>query len=284
MKSSLKTLAASLSRALPKTHFFDMLLARAAFLSRLGRLPKARGGTFPDFLFQMKLNRTLEEPLRRQVSDKEHVKSFISDKLGDAFNVPTLAILRSEEEIDCYEFPNRCCIKPSHASGQVILRKNGEAIDRDRLKNWLLLNYYDKGRERNYKDLARKILVEPLIFDSVENEDLKFFCFNGRAKMIQIDHGRFSDHRRLYLTPDWQVLPFSILKPQLEWVPERPSNLDKLLNVAQTLARAFSFIRVDLYTDGETVYVGELTNMPEAGFTKFIPRSAEALATKLILN
>jgi hypothetical protein len=44
-----------------------------------------------------------------------------------------------------------------------------------------------------------------------------------------------------------------------------------MLQVAETLADEFDFIRVDLYSVGGQTYFGELTCYPAGGFARFIP-------------
>ena len=71
--------------------------------------------------------------------------------VGDKYNVPTIAVLRDICDVDTYDFPSNCVIKPTQASGSVILRLNDEALDRQKIKQWFSINYYEIGREANYK-------------------------------------------------------------------------------------------------------------------------------------
>jgi hypothetical protein len=40
-------------------------------------------------------------------------------------------------------------IKPTHLSGTVILRRDGEALDFDEIESWFDKNYYRSSREAN---------------------------------------------------------------------------------------------------------------------------------------
>ena len=66
--------------------------------------------------FRVKTSDEIEDPLRRFVSDKELVKEYVRETIGEQYNVPTLAVLHTPAEVDAYEFPANCCIKPTHAS------------------------------------------------------------------------------------------------------------------------------------------------------------------------
>jgi hypothetical protein len=237
-----------------------------------------------DVWYRLKTTDEILEPLRVFVSDKEHVKQYVKAEIGDAYNVPTLAVLHSPQEVDDYEFPAECCIKPTQASGQVILRTQGEPVDRERIKSWFGINYYYAGREWNYQRLKPKVIVEPLIFDSNNIEDFKIFCFNGEPRLIQVDLDRYVDHTRKFFDTDWNEQDFSILYPRSTAPFARPASLDTMLAVARRLSAPFSFVRIDLYSEGDRVLVGEITNCSENAGGVFVPRSAEIQASELMFG
>jgi hypothetical protein len=51
----------------------------------------------------------------------------------------------------------------------------------------------------------------------------------------------------------------------------RPSQYEKMVNLAKALSKDIPFVRVDFYQKGEQVYFGELTFCPSNGNKKFIP-------------
>jgi hypothetical protein len=270
-------------RFLPRNRFGDNLYHRLLFLSKHRRAP-GRGMLWNDVLYRLKTSEEIRDPLRVLVSDKEHVKQYVRDTVGEEYNVPTLAVMRSPAEVDAFEFPARCCIKPTHASGQVILRQRGEPIDLARIRGWFGLDYYRAGREANYRGLQPKVIVEPLIFDSINVEDFKVFCWNGAPKLVQQDFDRYTNHTRKYFDTDWNELDFSIIYPRSNAPAPRPASLPVMLEVARKLSAPFSFIRIDLYTDGERVLVGEITNCSENAGGVFVPRSAEKQASELMFG
>ena len=226
------------------------------------------------------------DPLRVFVSDKEFVKLYIKSNVGDQYNVPTIAILKNTREVDSYNFPANCCIKPTHACGRIILRKNAEVINKEIINQWFSLNFYMTSGEKNYKHLKPKIIVEPLIFDSVEVEDYKFFCFKGKAHFIQLDVNRHTDHRRAIFDTNWNLQNFTILhpKPDLTTTIKKPNNLEEMIKVAEKLSSKFEFIRVDLYSNGEKCLVGEITNCHGAAAERFIPPESELEVSKFFFS
>ena len=230
-----------------------------------------------DFLYQIKTTDEILNPLRIFVSDKEFVKLYVKALLDNKYNVPTIAVLENEDQVDSFNFPNVCCIKPTQASGAVILRKDDEEIDRNEIKKWFSINYYRSGREANYKTLKPKVIVEPIIFGGSNLEDYKFFCFNGEPKILQVDFGRFADHRRNLYTLDSELVNCDYQYPRTNTKVTLPSSLKRMAELARRLSVGSDFVRVDLYCLRDKIYFGELTNYPENGWGVFSPQSFDKI-------
>ena len=268
-------------RVLPHNRFGDNLYHRLLFLSKHKRLPSNQM-LWNDVLFRLKTSDEILDPLRVFVSDKELVKTYIKATVGDEYNIPTIAVLHSPDAVDGFQFPDRCIIKPTHASAQYILRRGGEAIDRERIKSWFRMNYYYAGREVNYKTLKPKVIVEPLAFDSSDLTDYRFYCVNGIPKLIQLDMDRHTRHTRKLFDPDWREHDFCILYPKSDRVIPKPGTLDEMLRVARALSAPFSFVRIDLYSDGQKVICGEITNVSANAGGIFNPLSSEKKASQIL--
>jgi len=263
----------------PYTRAFDRLYHRVLFYKKHRRWP---GGAmlWNDVWYRIKTSDEILDPLRVFVSDKELVKLYVRATVGEEHNVPTLAVLNHAADVDSFVFPDRCCIKPTHASAEVILRKAGEPVDRERIRRWFALNYYYAGREINYRMLRPKVIVEPLIFDSDNVEDYKIFCWKGVPRFVQLDFDRHTHHTRKLFDTDWNEQDFSIIYPRNTTSVARPATLDTMLDVARRLSQPFSFVRIDLYSDNRRVLVGEITNCSANAGGFFLPRSAEATASR----
>ena len=273
----------ALLRSFPENRLGDTLASWIMFVRAHKRLP-ARTRTYNDVLYRIKTSNEILDPLRVFVSDKELVKLYIRAIVGDEYNVPTLDVIRTREAVDMYEFPPRCCIKPTQVSGHVILRERGEALDREQIKSWFDLNYYRINREANYKLLKPKVIVEPLIFDSSNVEDYKIFCYKGVPRLIQVDVDRYIEHKRKYFDTDWNELDFSIKYPRADQDIPRPANLAEMLAVAGELSKHFWFVRVDLYSDIGKVYVGEITHCADNADGRFTPASAEQTLSEYLFR
>jgi hypothetical protein len=272
-----------LRNILPRNAWGDRIFAFLRFLSRHNRFPSEKM-LFNDVLYRLRASGQLGNPIRVFVSDKEYLKIYVKAIVGDEFNVPTLAVLHNDEEIDKFDFPDRCCIKATHSCSKTIIRRGGEKIDREKLKYWLTENYYNRSREINYKSLQPKIIIEPLIFGGDNLVDYKFFCYRGQCSMVQLVLDRDRNIARFLVSRDGQELPYNLLSPKLNRPYKLPENIEDMFRLAERLSVNFDFIRVDLYSNGREIYVGELTNCPGRGHYRFVPISAEVNASELIFN
>ncbi len=263
-----------LNSVIPFSEIGDKIMAYISFLHCHRRFPR-RSMTFNDVLFRIKTSGELSDPLRVFVTDKEFVKLFVKAVVGEKYNVPTIAVIHDLDELSRFEFAPICVIKSTHACGHVLIRTNGEQIDLDRIAGWLDINYYRDGRESNYKTLHPKIIVEPLLFGNSNLEDFKFFCYNGAPKIVQVHIDRYVNHKQKIFDAGWNELDFSINYPRFEGSVSRPDNLTEMLSVASRLSSYFSFVRVDLYSDGKACFVGEITNCSDNAHSHFIPSNAE---------
>ena len=139
----------------PYNRLGDKLICLYDFYTAHRRIPTNKL-IFNDVLYKIKTTDEIVSPLRVFVTDKEFVKLFVKAVLGDQHTIPTLTVLHSMDEVRNYPFPSECCIKPTHASGHVILRKNGEEIDFKKIERWFNLNFYRVSREANYKALQQR--------------------------------------------------------------------------------------------------------------------------------
>lgn len=272
-----------LHRLLPYNDTADSLLNYISFLISHKRLPKNRF-YFNDYLFKIKNTKEMLNPIRQFVSDKYLVKDYVRAKLSDKYNVPTIAVFDNFEELKRFKFPANCCVKPTQASQAVILRKNNEPIDIDQTEEWFNLDYYKSTRERNYKYLKPKVIVEPLIFESTDLTDYRFYCYKGKVRLICIDIGKFTGYQRIFYTKSWIKQDFSLKYPLYEGDLNKPDNLEEMIMVAEKLSQELDFVRVDLYSNGKECLVGEITNCHAAASQSFIPLNAEEKASKIIFG
>ena len=65
----------------------------------------------------------------------------------------------------------------------------------------------------------------------------------------------------------------------------KPKNLSKMIEIAETLSKGFSFVRVDLYYSKGKIYFGELTFYPDSGFdATLLEKTDILLGDKININ
>ena len=268
-------------RFLPVGRWGDVLAAVGDSVVKRGRIPRLRAPRlFSDHLLRLRADGSLKAPLRRYVTDKEHVKEYVAARVGVEYTLGTYAVLHNNEEVDRFVLEQLpCVIKPTHMSGRVLICTDpDEPVDRDKLKRWLRTDYYRMTREANYRNLEWKVIVEEFFSTDGRTvpQDYKVFCFHGCPRLIQVDSDRFRDHARNFYDLGWNRLPIEIARRGKHEDDPRPRRLDEMIEVTRKLSTAFTSIRVDLYVDDHSVKVGELTNCHGGGTETVSPASAEA--------
>lgn len=215
--------------------------------------------------------------------DKYEVRKYISEKIGEKYLIPLIDmggkfIVNKFEEIDFNKLPEQFVLKCTHDSGTVEICKNKEYFDlnaaKKRMNKRMKLNYFYINRESEYKNINPKIICEKYMVDESETElkDYKIFCFNGVPRIIQVDYNRFINHKRNIYDSNWNFINASIKFPNdPDRKINRPNKLDEMLDIAKTLSKGHSHVRVDLYLVYDKIYFGELTFTHGGGFEKFDP-------------
>mgnify|MGYP006073904553 CR=1 FL=1 len=102
-------------------------------------------------------------------------------KIGlEKYVVPTIAIFDSIENARIFLIKSDLICKPTHLSGQYFFIKgsteNPSKFNESQLQlmqSWLDRTYYTSSRERHYRFLKRKIILEPILFEDKNLKDYK---------------------------------------------------------------------------------------------------------------
>lgn len=232
--------------------------------------------TFNEKTIWLKMNQRY--PLAGVYADKVRVKDFVREVAGDKYVIPTLAVHDAVNDIDFTALPEAFVLKANHGSGWNIICPDKTKLDADgarrRLRGWLRMNYFDVGKEYQYRNIQPKILVESYLEDTAADPliDYKIFCFSGEPLFIQIDADRHTNHTRNFYDLEWNLMPFTTCYPLGTKKLARPSALDEMLALAQKLAKGLVFARIDLYYHRDRVFFGEITLHHGGGFEPFFPR------------
>lgn len=238
-----------------------------------------------DEIYRIKSSKEILDPLRLKTTSKYDVKKFLK-KIGlGEFCIPTIKIINTEKELSKFKFKKGMVVKADHGSGLIKFILDNDHKSINILKSWLKLNYYEISREPNYKNLKKRLIVEPILFDGSGIKDYKFFCYNGVIKFCQVDLDRWGNHARKFYDINWKDLNFSILHPQSKKSVKKPTNLKKIIYITEKVAKKYDgLVRIDMYTNNRKIYFGEITHSPGSGTEMFIPRNKEDIISKLFFK
>jgi teichuronopeptide biosynthesis TupA-like protein len=231
-------------------------------------------------------------PILRTFADKVAVRDYVAAILPGS--LPPVYGVYGIYTLPRYMQLQDFVLKATHGSGWVKLIHGtpnwSELIPL--CESWLNQEYYSLGREWAYKDLPRRIMVEEFIDNGTGEapDDYKFFVFGGKVEMIQVDTGRFKDHRRNLYTRNWNKIEVEFgypgfLDPCSISRHNAPKRLEEMIAIAEKLSQGIDFVRVDLYETDKKVYFGEMTMTPEGGIGKFNDRAFDVvLGTNWIMD
>ena len=216
-------------------------------------------------------------PLHVIMVDKEKVKPYVTQILGEEYVIPTLGVWDSFDDIDFDKLPNKFVLKTTNGGGSigVVICHDKSKLDlfkaKQNIEKGLKLNLYRKLREWPYKGVKPRIIAEQMLEDkSGDLHDYKFYCFNGEPKFLLVSSNRFTNHNFTYFDLDFNKMDISsVMGAQSSMVPEKPNNFEEMKDVVKKLCKDMSHVRVDLYSCNNHVYFGEMTFYDSSGYDNF---------------
>lgn len=243
------------------------------------------------------------DPILRVFADKIAAREHVAQEIGPEVLAAQYAVVDDPRDLDLAGLPSRYVVKPSHASGAVIIVHDAadpalrlpvlpedrgwvgaiewvrpEHLDRARFDAmcdlWLRHDYWRAlgSTEWAYRGIPRRLVVEEFL-ESRGNiaQDFKFIVVHGRVTWFRVNTQVDGVETTTNFDRDGSVLPFVYTNPSTEPPATLPDSIDEMIRIAETLGSRVDLVRVDLYdADGRIVF-GELTNYPSAGRASFDP-------------
>lgn len=215
-------------------------------------------------------------------------KSEYLDQKGGIPHLKPLKVYTNISDINWDDLPNAMVIKMSNAAGRNIIIQDKKSIDKmhviAQLQTWTKSNFGFLSGERHYAKMAPDIVVEQ--YEESLGDEYKLFTFNGEVKMIDfaqeiVEANDFKSGVfigkgapiRLHMDANWEKLNFN--KIDDEFIPEKPKQLNTMIDIAQKLGRDFPFVRVDLFVKNDEVLVNELSFTPSGGWADYLKPEAQ---------
>jgi hypothetical protein len=204
--------------------------------------------------------------------DKYEVRKYVEKTIGNQYLNELLAVYEDADLIDFDQLPDKFLLQLTHGSGYNVIVEDESDMNSENVKSklnkYLSMNYFNKYRERIYKNIKPRIIAVKYL-EQPEHDyiiDYKFYCIHGKPECVWVktfDSGKF---RNAYYTTSWEkILPDENNSDFLTKDIPKPDTLDKMIELAQKLSTGFIFLRVDLYSIGGKIYFGELTFFPWGG-------------------
>ena len=253
----------------------DKLFLKIVFRIKIGKkLNLINPKTFNEKLQWLKLyDRNVKYT---DMADKYKVRKYVKKVIGEEYLIPLIGVYNDFDEIDFDKLPNQFVIKCNHDSGSVIVCKDKEKFDkstaRKKIKRAMKYNYYYTGREWQYKNIERKIIIEKYMSEIGNDiKDYKFFIFNGKFSHLLICSERFSNVKFTFFDKNGNFMDVCQGGSKNDKNVEKPKNYEKMIELAERLAKGTYQLRVDFYEINNKIYFGELTFFDSSGFDKFDP-------------
>jgi hypothetical protein len=227
--------------------------------------------TFNDKITYRRLR--VRDPSIARCCDKLRTRAYVLDRLGTG-SVPELLWV-GDDPSEVARRPGPYVLKANHGSAMVEFVGEGTLPSTDQLREsarWLAVDYGRRFHEWGYGTARRLVLAEELLRNpdgTYPPPDFKLFMFDGNVAFIEVVPGASSEHGWALMRPDWTCAARSPNGTADERNPDRPPNLQAMLETASHLAQGWDFLRVDLYDTGDRVLVGELTPYPGGGNARF---------------
>lgn len=116
---------------------------------------------------------------------------------------------------------------------------------------------------------------KPVKINKVDLPDYKFFCFDGKVKMLYIATERQVRGEKTkfdFFDADFNHIPVQQEgHPNAVMPPRKPLHYNKMVKMAEKLSKGISFVRVDFYDVNDRVYFGEMTFYSMGGYCQYKP-------------
>ena len=226
-------------------------------------------------------------------ADKYEVRDYVKECGLEDILIPLVGVWEHATDIDFNKLPDEFVLKATHGSGDIKVVTDKTKLDIpkivDEFEEDLKHQYGALESGHHYMRIHTRMIAEELIHNDPETAkisssiiDYKIWCFNGKVHWLWACANR-DEHTTEVMTYDteWNAHPeYSIFENDYrhgEILP-KPKNLEKMIEVAEKLAKPFPCVRVDLYNIDGKIYFGELTFTSYGGLQDFYTDEFQMLA------
>ena len=214
-----------------------------------------------------------KDPLVSQCAGRAGVREYVKEKGFSDNLIPIYGVFDKFDDINFDILPNQFVMKCTHACAFNYICLDKSQIDKEALRKkfnkWLKTNYGKKTVELHYAPIKPQIIIEEYLKEEGQPLPIeyKIHVFNGKAKSMYVVTSRGVDIRYNNYYIDWTPFDgsqFNGWKKSDEPI-KKPDRWSDMVNMAESLASSFPFVRVDLYNINGKIYFSEMTFTPAKG-------------------
>lgn len=235
--------------------------------------------TFNEKLAWRKLHQAPNNTDFANWSDKIWSKEEVCKRFGEQYCLDNVWVGDDPRDIPFETLTPPYVIKTSNGSHDQVFIREEKDIDKEAIIRFYQQQFKKKfglkTHEYHYLHIRPRLLIEPMMIeDNGECPlDYKFHVFNGKLEVVQIDVGRFNDHRRALYRPDWEKIDGSLFVKRYEDDLPKPESYDDMMRLATQIGQLFDYVRVDFYNYQGRAVFGEATFTHGCGYESFEPAS-----------
>lgn len=239
------------------------------------------------------LSMKTDTTLWTRCADKYEARDYVKECGLEDILIPLVGVWDHATDIDFDKLPDEFVLKATHGSGDIKVVTDKTKLDIPKIvaefEDDLKHKYGALESGHHYMRIHPRMIAEELIHNDPETAkisssiiDYKIWCFNGKVHWLWACANR-DEHTTEVMTydTDWNAHPeYSIFENDYrhgEILP-KPKNLERMVEVAEKLAKPFPCVRVDLYNIDGKIYFGELTFTSYGGLQDFYTDEFQMLA------
>ena len=288
----------------------DHYLARRTYRNAHGRYPDlAHPVLFSEKITARKLFE--QRPVFATFSDKLLSRELVASRVGRQYLPELYGTYERFDDIDFGHLPERFVIKTNHGSHFVLVVDGKKPFDRNHarrlVQRWMKTNYYDGSREKFYRHVDRKIMIEEFLQEpsGAPAIDYRFFVYDGVPEFFYASFApdvgaeeakafaQTGGHDLAFFDRACRRLPVRLIMPGMAPAPRAffedpgrlaafaiPPNIEAMFDMAGRIASGIDFLRVDMYNPGGRILFGEFTTLPGGGVRPFDPPGYDLIFSK----
>lgn len=219
-------------------------------------------------------------PLIAVSGDKLRIKEYTQSATSGVKVPETLWTGSSVAYFMKFQWDRPCVLNPREGSGYLAFEEGSfreSDVTPQVLAKWHHRDHYAVLGVWSYGQADTGYLLERRITtpDCEPTNDLRFYVFHGKVRLIQVDSTRFGKLTRRFYTEGWDPLDIRQGTAELAAPAPRPESLEEMIRDSVGISNDYDFVRVDLYDVTEGVYFGDLPPYPTGGMLGLKPERYE---------